>query len=106
MLRVPFYFLYSWGFMKVSVLLKGRLKGMGREALCEVMAKGPSAGGKIKDGFSELQFLEAPADFPDGDYVLHLDAVMVSVRRRRGVWLMGNELLKEHKLSQPVPTRS
>ena len=83
--------------MQVSVLLKGRLRGMGREAPCEVMARRQDAGGK---GYSDMRILDAPGDLPDGDYVLHLDPIMVSVRRRKGEWLMGNELLKEHKLSQ------
>lgn len=86
--------------MQVSVLLKGRLRGMGREAPCEVMAKRQAPGGKEEDGYDDLRLLEAPGDFPDGDYVLHIDPIMVSVRRRGGEWLMGNELLKEHKLSQ------
>ncbi len=86
--------------MQVSELLKGRLRGMGREASCEVMAKRQAPAGNRKDGYYDLRFLEAPGDFPDGDYVLHLDPLMVSVRRRGGEWLMGNELLKEHKLSR------
>ena len=90
--------------MQVSVLLKGRLRGMGREASCEVMVKRQAPGGKGKDGYSDLRLLEAPVDFPDGDYVLHLDPIMVSVRRRGGEWLLGNELLNEHKLSQAVPS--
>jgi len=74
---------------------------MGREALCEVMAKRQAPAGKGKEGYSDLRLLEVPADLPDGDYVLHLDPIMVSVRRRGGEWLLGNELLKEHNLSQP-----
>lgn len=88
--------------MQVSELLKGRLRGMGREASCEVMSKrqAPAGMGKGKQGYSELRIMDAPGNFPDGDYVLYLDPIMVSVRRRGGEWLMGNELLKEHKLSQ------
>lgn len=85
--------------MQVSVLLKGRLRGMRREALCEVIAKKQSPE-KGKEDYSGLRLLKAPTDFPDGDYVLHLDSIMVSVRRRGGEWLLGNELMKEHKLSQ------
>lgn len=88
--------------MQVSELLKGRLRGMGREALCEVMAKrqAPAGKGKGEQGYSELRIMGAPGNFPDGDYVLHIDPIMLSIRRRGGEWLMGNELLKEHKLSQ------
>jgi hypothetical protein len=92
--------------MQVSVILKGRLRGMGREASCEVMAKRQAPAGTGKEGYSDLRLLEAPGDWPDGDYVLHLDPVMVSVRRRGGEWLLGNELLKEHKLSQTAATSS
>ena len=75
---------------------------MGREAQCEVMAKRQAPAGEGKEGYSDLRLIQGPTDFPDGDYVLHLDPVMLSARRRRGEWLLGNELLKEHKLSQPV----
>jgi len=75
---------------------------MGREALCEVIAKRQAPGEKGKQGFSDLRILQAPADFPDGDYVLHLEPIMVLVRRRDGEWLLGNELLKEHKMSRPA----
>ncbi len=79
---------------------------MGREAPCEVMAKRQDPAGKGKEGYSDLRLLDAPADFPDGDYVLHLDPMMVSVRKRGGEWLLGNELLKEHKLSQTTAAPS
>lgn len=92
--------------MQVSVLLKGRLRGMGREALCEVLVKRQAPSEKGKESYSGLRLLKAPADSPDGDYVLYLDSVMVSVRRRGGDWLLGNELLKEHKLSQAVSASS
>lgn len=85
--------------MQVSVLLKGRLRGMGREAMCEVMAKKNAPYGKSNDGYTSLRIMDAPDDWPDGDYVLHLDARTLSVRRRKGEWLLGNELLAEHKLS-------
>ncbi len=79
---------------------------MGRETQCEVMARRPQAGKEQRNGYSDLRILEAPGDFPDGDYVLHLDPVMVSVRRRSGEWLLGNELLTEHKISQPATASS
>lgn len=74
---------------------------MQREAPCQVMAKRIALDGKGKDTLTDLRILDAPRDFPDGDYVLHLDQIMFSVRRRGGEWLLGNELLKEHKISQP-----
>lgn len=87
--------------MQLSVLLKGRLRGMGHDASCDVMAKRRASADKGKAIYTDLRILEAPGDFPDGDYVLHLDQTVLSVQRRRGEWLLGNELLSEHKLSQP-----
>lgn len=87
--------------MQLSVLLKGRLRGMGREATCEVMAKRRATADSGRVNYTDLRILDAPGDFPDGDYVMHLDRVLVSIQRRRGEWLLGNELLTEHKLSQP-----
>lgn len=74
---------------------------MQREAPCQVMAKRVAPASKGKDILTDVQILDAPRDFPDGDYVLHLDPIMFSVRRRGGQWLLGNELLNEHKISQP-----
>jgi hypothetical protein len=70
------------------------------------MAKRQTPERKGGEGYSDLRLLDAPADLPDGDYVLHLDPIMVSVRRRAGEWLMGNELLNEHKMSQPPTSPS
>lgn len=79
---------------------------MQREAPCQVMAKRTAPGDKGKDTLTDVQILDAPKDFPDGDYVLHLDPIMFSVRRRGGEWLLGNELLTEHKISQPMAAAS
>ena len=87
--------------MQVSILLKGRLRGMGREALCDVMAKKNSSFTKASEGYAISRIMDAPDDLPDGDYVLHVDSRMLSVRRRKREWLLGNELLTEHKLSHP-----
>ncbi|HTX77095.1 MAG TPA: hypothetical protein VMD29_12875 [Terracidiphilus sp.] len=70
------------------------------------MAKRTAPGDKGKDTLTDVQILDAPKDFPDGDYVLHLDPIMFSVRRRGGEWLLGNELLTEHKISQPMAAAS
>jgi len=42
-------------------------------------------------------------DAPDGDYVITLEQVTYSARRRKGEWLIGNELLAEHKMSAKGP---
>ncbi|HWE87314.1 MAG TPA: hypothetical protein VG267_20375 [Terracidiphilus sp.] len=65
------------------------------------MAKRVALDGKATGTLTEVRILDAPRDFPDGDYVLHLEPIMFSVRRRGGEWLLGNELLTEHKISQP-----
>lgn len=84
--------------MQLAVLLRGRLKGMGRETLCDVMAsRYITPGGRSQ--LSNIRFLNAPTDFPEGDYVITLEQCTFSVRRRNFEWLMGNELLAEHKLS-------
>ncbi len=75
---------------------------MGREALCDVMAKRNAPATKAREGFTNLRIMDAPDDLPDGDYVLHVESRMLSVRRRKGEWLLGIELLTEHKLSHPA----
>ncbi|HKF49812.1 MAG TPA: hypothetical protein VKB38_20795 [Terracidiphilus sp.] len=52
---------------------------------------------------SNIKFLNAPMDAPDGDYVITLEQVTYSARRRKGEWLIGNELLAEHKMSAKGP---
>ena len=84
--------------MQLAVVLRGRLKGMGRDALCDVMAnRYMTPAGKSQ--LTNIKFLNAPMDFPDGDYVITLEQILYSARRRKGEWLIGNELLAEHRLS-------
>lgn len=82
----------------VAAILRGTLKGMGRGALCEVMAnRHTTAAGTSQ--FSDIRFLNPPRDFPDGDYVITVECRTYSARRRDGEWLIGNELLAEHRIS-------
>ena len=85
--------------MQLAVLLRGKLRGMGLEVPCEVMATRTAGGNSGKTVYSGIRLIDAPAYPPDGDYVIALDAITVGVRRRKGEWLMGSELLAEHRIS-------
>ncbi len=83
--------------MQLAVLLRGRLKGMGLEAPCELMARRDLGDKRV--AYSGMRLIDAPGSFPDGDYVVVLESRRVAVRRRNGEWLMGSELLTEPCIS-------
>lgn len=67
------------------VLVRGMLRGMGREAECELLARRnrspePDADGVRRYSYTGWQVLQAPSDFPDGEYTVtttHGDLVPV-----------------------------
>ena len=78
--------------MRLSVLLWGTLEGMGRSAPCELIAiKSSPSGTSGKILYSHCSVIKAPADLPDGDYLLRFAGQMTLVHRRNQSWLVGQQ---------------
>ena len=71
--------------MKVAVLERARLSGMGREAVGEIVAIRNSVAGET--WYSNCHVLSAPADLPDGEYTVMLRGHGLAARRQHGLWL-------------------
>jgi len=79
--------------MGMIVLVRGSLRGMGREVECEVVAMKRTIINQrklrphIDEVYSECGVLDAPADLPDGEYTVSVGAQTFNTKRRRGLWL-------------------
>jgi hypothetical protein len=67
-----------------TVLLPGRLNGMGRMTECSVLAEKESPNART---FCQFMVLEAPADLPDGIYNVSFGGYSEKVQKLDGVWL-------------------
>lgn len=66
--------------------MSGVLKGMGREALCELLVwKATVANVPI---YSQCRVVTAPLDLPDGEYALLFDGRSVPAIKQGGWWAM------------------
>ncbi len=73
------------------VLLRGKLRGMGREAECDILAR------RVDESdprylcrsfrYLECSILTAPADLPDGDYMAYFAGHSMVATRTRGFWI-------------------
>jgi hypothetical protein len=88
--------------MHLNVLLTGRLKGMGREAACELMAKRDSARGAGRFIYSEPMVIQAPADLPEGAYTLHFDNVSTPVLHKGVLWLVNAPPSRDAEAAKPA----
>ena len=72
------------------VLLHGQLRGMGREEGCDLLArrKAPEegTGPQMPVEYSDCVILNAPADLPDGDYILLFAGHSIVAARVHGLW--------------------
>jgi hypothetical protein len=73
--------------MRSVVLIQGLLRGMGREAPCEMLAIRESQSGKNLPSYTRCSVIEAPRDLPDGDYTVTFSAYSVSARKEAGLWV-------------------
>ena len=77
------------------VLVVGTIKGMGREADCEVLARkedlpATANRGKWTYEYSQCSVLKAPSDLPDGAYaVMTSDGQTFSTNKHGGLCLPG-----------------
>lgn len=70
-----------------SVILKGILKGMGREASCAILALKVSLPQLNIFEYVRCDIHEAPADLPDGQYSVSFDGRTMKVKKLDGNWL-------------------
>ncbi|HEY1499742.1 MAG TPA: hypothetical protein VGF88_09210 [Acidobacteriaceae bacterium] len=69
-----------------AALMKGVLRGMGREVLCELLVWKETVGNRPV--YSQCRVVTAPLDLPDGEYVLLFDGRTVPAKKQGGWWAM------------------
>jgi hypothetical protein len=70
-----------------SVMLAGRLNGMGREFECTISALKVPLPGAGDYEYARLIIFDAYEPIPDGPYDLTFDGRTVLVERQNGAWL-------------------
>jgi hypothetical protein len=75
--------------MRFAVLMKGVLRGMGRQAPCELLATKTVVPEASRPIYSHCAIIEAPSDLPDGDYEVEFSSEVAITRRQNGFWLVG-----------------
>lgn len=88
--------------MHLNVLLPGRLKGMGREAECELMAKRSSSRGAEAFTYSEPVVIQAPTDLPEGSYTLHFENFSTPVLHTGVLWLVSTPPAADAEAGKPA----
>jgi hypothetical protein len=77
--------------MRLTVRARARLRGMGLESHCEVVAIKTSRSESGVTHYSHCHVLVAPSDWPDGEYTVNLDGHYLLARRQLGLWLAPDE---------------
>lgn len=72
-------------------LLEGKLKGLGLEAKCEVLARRlaiDAIGMPLQRPYiyTDCSVIGAPADLPDGEYNVYFDGHSFAAKSQRGHW--------------------
>jgi hypothetical protein len=78
--------------MRFAVLCKGVLRGMGREAVCELLATKTVLADASRAIYSHCAVIEAPLDLPDGDYEVEFGGEVAVTGLRDGCWMVGRIL--------------
>ena len=76
--------------MRSVVLIHGLLRGMGREAPCEMLAMKETAPETGREIYSRCSVIDAPHDLPDGLYAVSFSGHVVTARKEGGLWLPEN----------------
>lgn len=89
-------------------LLPATLTGMGRRAKCEVLVRRRTtvSQGKIPQfgyTYTDCSIIHAPADLPDGDYVLRFGGFYLRADCRGGHWLPNGEPQRETEADSAIP---
>ena len=88
--------------MHLNVLLTGRLKGMGHEAKCEMMARRSSSRDPGNYVYSEPVIIHAPGNLPEGAYMLHFENVSTPVLHKGVLWLTSAPPPADAEASKPA----
>lgn len=83
--------------MRFAVLMKGILRGMGREAACELLATKTVVPEASSPVYSHCAIIESPTDFPDGDYEVEFSSEVAIVRLQQGSWLVGRVMPRTYE---------
>jgi predicted outer membrane repeat protein len=73
--------------MRSVVLIRGLLKGMGREAPCDMLAMKDSAAESGSAVYSQCCVIDAPLELLDGVYAVTFNGYVVAARKEGGLWL-------------------
>ena len=81
------------------VLLHGYVRGMRRDAECDILARKVSVAAKTRPGspdytYSDCAIIDAPADLPDGEYMVSFDRHTVAATKERGFWVPRGAAIK------------
>jgi hypothetical protein len=79
--------------MRSVVLVRGILRGMGRESRCEMLAIKDKHPETSECSYSRCSVIEALADLPDGEYTVSFENRTATVVRQGGLWLVGPDPL-------------
>ena len=96
--------------MRSVVMIHGLLRGMEREAPCDMIAMKEAEPEKGPVIFSRCSVIDAPIDLPDGDYTVSFNGCVVSVRKEAGLWMPDGAAvqlpaIERMKASQQKPFR-
>jgi hypothetical protein len=75
--------------MRFAVLMKGVLRGMGRQAPCELLATKTVVAEANRPIYTHCAIIEAPTDLPDGDYEVEFSSEVAITRLQNGYWFVG-----------------
>jgi hypothetical protein len=67
---------------------------MERETTCEVLARKTASQNGL--AYSEGFVLSAPADLPDGEYLVKFDHHILRATKQRGIWLTSRVISREN----------
>lgn len=87
------------------VLLHGTVKGMGREAECEILARravmpvGPVTASSQSSAYTDCSVIGAPHDLPDGEYTVQFECHTFRATRHHGLWLSRSPALRTSEVT-------
>jgi hypothetical protein len=88
--------------MRSVVLIRGLLKGMQREAPCEMLAILETQRDTGQAVYSRCSVIDAPMDLPDGDYTVAFDGYIVAARKEAGLWIPEDTSAPAHADNKPA----